>query len=110
MITLATANGVDAPDPAKTKAMDELVIEPGRAARNYWRDLWRYRELFYFLAWRDVLVRYKQTAIGAAWALLRPLVTLVVFCFAFHQVARLPAPDAVPYPLLVMAGLLPWQF
>ena len=88
----------------------ELIIEPGRAERNYWRDLWRYRELFYFLAWRDILVRYKQTVIGSAWAVVRPLLTMVVFTVIFGRIARLPAPGAVPYALLVMSAMLPWQF
>ena len=88
----------------------ELIIEPGRAERNYWRDLWRYRELFYFLAWRDILVRYKQTVIGIAWAVIRPLLTTVVFTFVFSRVARLSAPGSIPYGLLVMAAMLPWQF
>src|SRR5258705_2424417 len=90
--------------------MIELVIEPGRAERNYWRDLWRYRELFYFLAWRDILVRYKQTVIGIIWAVIRPFATMVVFTVVFSRIARLPAPGSVPYPLLVMAAMLPWQF
>ena len=89
---------------------DELLIEPGRAARNYWHDLWRYRELFYILAWRDIQVRYKQTVIGVAWALIRPLVTMIVFTVVFNKVAGLQAPGAVPYPLLVFAAMLPWQF
>jgi lipopolysaccharide transport system permease protein len=88
----------------------ELIIEAGRAEKNYWRDLWRYRELFYFLAWRDILVRYKQTVIGVAWALVRPFLTMVIFTFIFSRVAKLPAPPTVPYPLLVFAGMLPWQF
>ena len=88
----------------------ELVIEPGRAEKNYWRDLWRYRELFYFLAWRDILVRYKQTVIGIAWALIRPFLTMLVFTFVFHRVAKLNAPPNVPYTLLVFAAMLPWQF
>jgi lipopolysaccharide transport system permease protein len=88
--------------------MHELIIEAGRTERNYWRDLWRYRELFYFLAWRDILVRYKQTVIGVAWALVRPLLTMVIFTLVFSRIAKLQAP--VPYPLLVMAGMLPWQF
>jgi lipopolysaccharide transport system permease protein len=88
----------------------DLIIEPGRAEKNYWRDLWRYRELFYFLAWRDILVRYKQTVIGIAWAVIRPLLTTVVFTFVFNRVAKLSAPDTVPYTLLVMAAMLPWQF
>jgi lipopolysaccharide transport system permease protein len=88
----------------------ELIIEPGRIERNYWRDLWRYRELFYFLAWRDILVRYKQTVIGIAWALIRPFLTMVVFTIVFGRIAKLPAPGSVPYPLLVFAAMLPWQF
>jgi len=90
--------------------LPELIIEPGRAERNYWRDLWRYRELFYFLAWRDILVRYKQTVIGIAWALIRPFATMVVFTFVFSKIAKLPAPGAVPYALMVFAAMLPWQF
>jgi lipopolysaccharide transport system permease protein len=86
-----------------------LVIEAGRTERHYWKDLWRYRELFYFLAWRDILVRYKQTAIGIAWALIRPVLTMVVFVFVFGKLAKLPS-DGVPYPILVFAALLPWQF
>ena len=85
-----------------------LVIEAGRAERQYWRDLWRYRELFYFLAWRDILVRYKQTAIGVAWALLRPFLTMLVFVVVFSRVAGLPTP--IPAPLYIFAALLPWQF
>src|ERR1022692_3766788 len=92
------------------QAMHELIIEPGRAEKNYWRDLWRYRELFYFLAWRDILVRYKQTVIGIAWAVIRPFLTTVVFTLVFSKIAKLPAPGAVPYALLVMAAMLPWQF
>lgn len=85
-----------------------LVIEAGRAERHYWRDLWRYRELFYFLAWRDLLVRYKQTTIGILWALARPLITILVFTLVFSKLAKLPS-EGVPYPILVLAGLLPWQ-
>jgi len=88
----------------------DLLIEVGRVEKNYWRDLWRYRELFYFLAWRDILVRYKQTVIGIAWALIRPFLTMLVFAFIFGKVAKLPAPGSVPYPLLVFAAMLPWQF
>ena len=82
-----------------------LVIEAGRTERQYWRDLWLYRELFYFLAWRDVLVRYKQTAIGIGWALLRPLLTMVIFTVLFGRLAKLPS-GPVPYPLLVLAAML----
>lgn len=87
-----------------------LIIEAGRTERHYWRDLWRYRELFYFLAWRDLLVRYKQTVIGIAWALLRPLLTMLVFTIVFGKLAKLPSEGGAPYPILVFAALLPWQF
>jgi homopolymeric O-antigen transport system permease protein len=86
-----------------------LIIEAGRTERHYWKDLWRYRELFYFLAWRDILVRYKQTAIGLAWALLRPMLTMLAFTLVFGKLAKLPS-GGVPYPILVFAALLPWQF
>lgn len=86
-----------------------LVIEAGRSERQYWQDLWRYRELFYFLAWRDILVRYKQTAIGVAWALIRPVLTMIVFTVVFGGLAKLPS-DGVPYPILVFSAMLPWQF
>jgi lipopolysaccharide transport system permease protein len=87
-----------------------LIIEPGLAERDYWRDLWRYRELFYVLAWRDISVRYKQTIIGLAWALLRPFLTMLVFTVVFGKLAKLPTEGAAPYALMVFAGLLPWQF
>jgi lipopolysaccharide transport system permease protein len=90
--------------------MQELLIEPGRAERNYWTDIWRYRELLYFLAWRDILVRYKQTVAGVAWAVVRPFVTMVIFTVLFSRIAQLHSDSAVPYALLVMAGMLPWQF
>jgi lipopolysaccharide transport system permease protein len=88
---------------------DTIVVEAGRTEERYWRDLWRYRELFYFLAWRDILVRYKQTAIGVAWAVIRPLLTMLVFTAIFGRVAKLPS-DGAPYPVLVCAAILPWQF
>ncbi|MFM8471745.1 MAG: ABC transporter permease [Limisphaerales bacterium] len=88
----------------------ELVIEPGHVEREYWRDLWRYRELFYFLAWRDILVRYKQTAIGVAWAVIRPFVTVVVVTLVLNRIAKLESPGGVPYALFVCAAMLPWQF
>ena len=87
----------------------ELIIEAGRTESQYWKDLWRYRELFYFLAWRDILVRYKQTAIGMAWALIRPFLTMVVFSVVFGALAKLPS-EGAPYPILVFAAMLPWQF
>jgi lipopolysaccharide transport system permease protein len=88
----------------------ELIIEAGRAERQYWRDLWRYRELFYILAWRDISVRYKQTAIGVAWALIQPLLTMIVMTAVFGKVAGLPSDGAAPYALMVFAAMLPWQF
>lgn len=87
-----------------------LVIEPGMSERHYWRDIWRYRELFWVLAWRDVSVRYKQSIFGLAWALVRPFLIMVVFTVVFSKVAKLPAEGAAPYALMVFAGLLPWQF
>lgn len=86
----------------------ELILQAGQASRNYWRDLWRYRELLGFLALRDVRIRYKQTVLGVAWALIQPVVTLAVFTFIFGRLASMPAGDS-PYPLLVLCGLLPWQ-
>lgn len=88
----------------------ELVIEAGRTEALYFQDLWRYRELFYFLAWRDILVRYKQTAVGVAWALIRPFLTMVVFTIVFGRLANLPTEGDAPYPILVFAAMLPWQF
>jgi len=87
----------------------ELVIEAGQIEKQYWQDLWRYRELFYFLAWRDILVRYKQTVIGIAWALIRPFLTMVVFTIVFGNLAKLPS-EGAPYPILVFSAMLPWQF
>ena len=88
---------------------EELIIEAGRTERHYWKDLWRYRGLFYFLAWRDILVRYKQTVIGVAWSVIRPVLTMVVFTIVFGKLAKLPS-EGVPYPILVYAAMLPWQF
>lgn len=85
-----------------------LVLEAGRAEQHYWRDLWRYRDLFLILAWRDVSVRYKQTLIGVAWAVLRPFLTMVVFTVVFGRLANLPTEGSSPYALLVLAGMLPW--
>jgi lipopolysaccharide transport system permease protein len=87
-----------------------IVIENGKSERNYWRDVWRYRELFYILSWRDIRVRYKQTVIGAAWSVVRPLLTMAVFTVVFSKVAKLPAEGAAPYPIMVLVALLPWQF
>jgi lipopolysaccharide transport system permease protein len=89
--------------------MDELVIiEAGRTERHYWRDLWRYRELFQVLAWRDLSVRYKQTVIGVLWALIRPFLTMLVLTIVFGRIARLPADGDAPYALMVFSGILPW--
>lgn len=93
----------------KTDELD-LIIEPGRIEKNYWSDLWRYRELFYILAWRDFKVRYKQTVIGIAWSVLRPLLTLAVIVVVFSKVAKLPSEGNAPYAIMALAGLLPWLF
>src|SRR5271154_3303071 len=87
-----------------------IIIEAGRYEHNYWVDLWRYRELFRVLVWRDLAVRYKQTVIGAAWAIIRPFVTMLVFTIIFGRIAKLPSDGTAPYPLMVFAGLLPWAF
>jgi len=91
------------------KAQLELLIEPNSLAIHYWRDIWRYRELFWFLVWRDILVRYKQTTIGVLWSLVRPLLTMLAFTVVFGLLAKMPSHD-VPYPLLVFAAILPWNF
>lgn len=88
----------------------ETVIRPNRGSAHYWAEVWRFRELFVFLAWRDLAVRYKQMTIGIAWALIRPLITMVIFTLVFGRLAGLESPGGVPFALLVMAGLLPWQF
>lgn len=87
----------------------DLIIEPSRRAKNYWRDLWRYRELFLFMAWRDILVRYKQTVLGIAWSVLRPFLILIVFSVIFGKLAKFPVEGNAPYPIMVLAALLPWQ-
>lgn len=90
--------------------MEEIIIKPGLTEKNYWKDLWRYRELFYILSWRDIKVRYKQTVIGAAWSVVRPVLTTIIFTFIFSRVAKLDNPGNAPYALMVFAGMLPWQF
>ena len=87
----------------------ELVIEAGRSERQYWKDLWHYRELFLILTWRDVAVQYKQTVVGILWAVLRPLLTMAAFTFVFAKVAKLPSEGEAPYPLMVFTAMLPWQ-
>jgi lipopolysaccharide transport system permease protein len=91
-------------------ATREVILEPGRAELHYWSDLWRYRELFYVLAWRDLAVRYKQTVIGLAWALMRPVATMLIFTVVFGKIAKLPSDGAAPYAVMVFAGMLPWTF
>ena len=87
-----------------------MVLQAGSAEKNYWKDLWRYRELFYILSWRDIKVRYKQTVLGAAWSIIRPLLTTIVFTVVFNKIAKLENPGHAPYALMVFAGMLPWQF
>src|SRR3954463_3646625 len=89
--------------------MAKLIIEAGRTEKQYWRELWRYRELFYFLAWRDVKVRYKQTTLGIAWAVLQPLLTMAVFTLLFGRLGKMPN-DGIPYPLFYFGALLPWMY
>jgi lipopolysaccharide transport system permease protein len=89
---------------------ENLVIEAGRTEKHYWQDLWRFRELFYILSWRDIKVRYKQTAIGALWSIIRPLLTMIIFTVIFRSIANVPAGLHAPYGLMVYAGLLPWTF
>ena len=89
---------------------DLVIIEPGRRERHYWLELWRYRELFMVLAWRDLSVRYKQTMIGVLWALIRPLLAVLVFTILFGHIAKLPSVGTAPYAVMVFAGMLPWNF
>lgn len=88
----------------------EIIIEPGLSSKNYWKDLWRYRELFYILSWRDIKVRYKQTVLGIAWSIIRPLLTMFIFTVIFGKVAEMPSEGAAPYAIMVYAAMLPWQF
>ena len=98
------------PSRSRNPAQQWLVLEPNRIEKQYWKDLWRYRELFAILAWRDITVRYKQTFIGVAWALIRPFLTMVVFTVIFGRLAKLPTEGDAPYSVLVFAAMLPWQF
>lgn len=95
--------------PVETIEKFDLIIEPNRTASAFVKELIRYRELFYFLAWRDILVRYKQTVIGIAWSVIRPLLTMIVFSVVFGRLAKLPS-EGVPYPILVFSAMLPWQY
>ncbi len=88
----------------------QIIIEAGRAERHYWQDIWRYRELFFVLSWRDITVKYKQTVIGIAWAVIRPILTMIVFTVIFGKVAKLPTEGSAPYAIMVYAAMLPWQF
>ncbi len=89
---------------------DELIIEAGRTEKNYWKDLWNYRELFFILSWRDIKVRYKQTVIGALWSIIRPLLTMIIFTIVFSKVAKIPSGVNAPYAIMVYAAMLPWTF
>ncbi len=89
---------------------EKLIIEAGRAEKHYWADLWRYRELFYILSWRDIKVRYKQTVVGALWSIIRPLLTMIIFTLVFSKIANLPSEGTAPYAIMVYAAMLPWQF
>src|SRR5271157_5593938 len=114
MINLAATSTTCSQQEAHFATLDaprttQLLIEAGRTERQYWQDLWRYRELFYFLAWRDLLVRYKQTFVGVSWSLIRPLLTMIVLTVVFGKLGKMPS-GGVPYPLLVLCGTLPWQF
>jgi lipopolysaccharide transport system permease protein len=103
----ALSSGMTATLP---RSDDLVIIEAGRSERHYWLDLWRYRELFRVLAWRDLSVRYKQTIIGVLWALIRPFLTMLVFTIIFGRIAKLPTDGSAPYALMVFAGILPWTF
>ncbi|OGT07432.1 MAG: phosphate ABC transporter permease [Gammaproteobacteria bacterium GWF2_41_13] len=92
------------------KSENTLIIEAGRAEKHYWLDLWRYRELFYILSWRDITVRYKQTVIGVLWAILKPFLTMVIFTIIFGRLAKLPSDGNTPYAIMVYAAMIPWQF
>lgn len=116
-VVLPRAEAADEPSPADSSGdrqsvvlHDELVLEAGRASRHYWLDLWRYRDLFSILAWRDISVRYKQTVLGIVWALLQPLLTMIIMTIVFGVVAELPSEGGAPYAILVYAAMLPWQF
>jgi lipopolysaccharide transport system permease protein len=89
---------------------DEIIIRAGLTEKNYWKDLWRFRELFYILSWRDIKVRYKQTVVGAAWGLIRPVLTTLIFTVVFSRIAQMESSSRAPYALMVFAGMLPWQF
>lgn len=91
-------------------SVDEIIITANSTEKNYWKDLWRFRELFYILSWRDIKVRYKQTVVGASWAVIRPLLTMIILTVVFGKIAKLPSEGTVPYAIMVYAAMLPWQF
>ncbi len=93
-----------------TLEKNEIIIRPGKKISHYWKELWAYRELFLFLSWKDILIRYKQAALGISWSIVRPFLTMVVFTIVFGKVAKLPSDTGVPYPIMVFAAMLPWQF
>jgi lipopolysaccharide transport system permease protein len=107
-MTEQVSPAADVEDAATQKSQRVLILEAGRTERNYWSDLWSYRELFAILAWRDIAVQYKQTVIGVAWAVIRPLLTMIIFTVVFGTLAKLPSEGTAPYPVMVMAGMLPW--
>jgi lipopolysaccharide transport system permease protein len=92
------------------EARKKIVIEPNKSVKDYWLDFWRFRELLYMLSWRDLKVRYRQTMLGVAWAVLRPLLTMIILTLVFSRWAGLRPPEGVPYPIFVFAAMLPWQF
>ncbi|MBK6388974.1 MAG: ABC transporter permease [Saprospiraceae bacterium] len=94
----------------KKVVTEQIIITPDSVEKNYWRDLWRFRELFYILSWRDLKVRYKQTALGVAWSVIRPVLTTIIFYVVFNRIAKLPTPGTAPYMLMIFAGMVPWQF
>ena len=105
-----SARGLPTPETYPGSAEFDFWIEAGRTEKHYWRDLWRFRELFFVLAWRDIAVRYKQTVAGAAWAVVQPLLSMIIMTVIFGKVAGLPSVGTAPYAVMVFAAILPWQF
>lgn len=95
---------------AKDNEQFDIIIKPETSFKNYFSDIWQYKDLFYILTWRDIKVRYKQTVIGILWSILRPLITMLVFTIVFSWIAKMPSEADVPYPILVFAAMIPWQF
>jgi lipopolysaccharide transport system permease protein len=88
----------------------KIIITPQKSVQSFWRELWDYRDLFYFLAWRDFKVRYKQTMLGVVWAVIRPLITMLIFSILFGRIAKLPSEGGAPYQVMVFSAMLPWYF